>query len=742
MTVNRTTLLDLPLPVTGTESGTWGDTTNNGLTQYMDIAIAGMSNLTSANFTTGALTIETTEGNSSATNITATSGQYAGFRVTSLAQNSTITVGNTGTSPARSYRLINADATYTLTFKATGQTGITLQPGQTAVVAFNGTDYVIVGMAGAGTVTDNAVVRFDGTTGKLVQNSVVTIADTTGDVAGVGALTMGGNLTLSGGTANGVLYLNGSKVATSGSALTFDGTTFQYTGAANFATSSGNVGIGTSSPNQKLEVAGTTPSIRLNSGGTPASLYGLEITNGTSVDGYFRSRGPTGETQIGSGRSAGWGGYITFYTDTTEQMRLTSTGLGIGTSSPSVKLHVKSSSIEIAYFESTNASNFAYTFYKSATGNGAYVGINGNGDFIVQTPGSAYSTKLTLDSSGNLGLGVTPSAWASTYRALEGSFGQTWFYSNTVLETGLSSNATKNGANWIYKTTNAAVRYEMGNVGHAWFTAPSGTAGNAITFTQALTLDASGNLLVGHTAVYSPVSNYKSVQINGVTGGIVDMGDGSGVYGRTSADVNGLNLEALGSRYTAFRTNGSERARITSGGNLLVGGTSNTAQSEKLQVTGTIGMTVSTPQINFYGTGSTIEFVNRDSGGAKTFSWYYAASGGGSPATLSTSGVWTNASDARGKENISEIHYGLDTVMALYPRQYDVKSDGSHAIGFVAQEVLPVVPELVHVTRRTENDEFYGLDYGSMTAVLVKAIQEQQEMIDSLKAELALLKKK
>ena len=39
MTVNRTTLLDLPLPVTGTESGTWGDTTNNGLTQYLDIAM-------------------------------------------------------------------------------------------------------------------------------------------------------------------------------------------------------------------------------------------------------------------------------------------------------------------------------------------------------------------------------------------------------------------------------------------------------------------------------------------------------------------------------------------------------------------------------------------------------------------------------------------------------------------------------------------------------------------------------
>ena len=148
MTVARTTLLDLPIITTGTESGLWGDYTNNGLTQYLDISIAGMSNLTSANFTAGALTIETTEGTNSATNIVATSAQYAGFRVSSLAVNSTITVGNAGTNPGRSYRLINADSTYTLTFKATGQTGVTLQPGQSAVVAFNGTDYGIVGTIG------------------------------------------------------------------------------------------------------------------------------------------------------------------------------------------------------------------------------------------------------------------------------------------------------------------------------------------------------------------------------------------------------------------------------------------------------------------------------------------------------------------------------------------------------------------------------------------------------------------
>ena len=111
MTINRTTLLDLPLPVTGTESGVWGDITNNGLTQYLDIAIAGRTALTSANFTAGALTIDTTEGTSSATNIVAGSAQYATLYVSSLAANSTITAPSSN----RAYRVVNADATYTLT---------------------------------------------------------------------------------------------------------------------------------------------------------------------------------------------------------------------------------------------------------------------------------------------------------------------------------------------------------------------------------------------------------------------------------------------------------------------------------------------------------------------------------------------------------------------------------------------------------------------------------------------------
>ena len=291
MTINRTTLLDLPLPVTGTESGTWGDTTNNGLTQYMDIAIAGMSNLTSANFSSGALTIETTEGTNTGTNISATSAQYAGFRVTSLAQNSTITVGNTGTNPARSYRLINADATYTLIFKATGQTGVTLLPGQSAVVAFNGTDYVIVGMVGAGTATDNAIARFDGTTGEIVQNSVVTIADSTGDISGVGQLNattvdttnievtnikaIDGAAAASIANSTGVVTVAVAPVMT---ALTASQAVFTTAGKAltsNAITGTGNV-VMSNSPTLVTPVLGTPSS------GTLTSCTGLPISTGVS----------------------------------------------------------------------------------------------------------------------------------------------------------------------------------------------------------------------------------------------------------------------------------------------------------------------------------------------------------------------------------------------------------------------------------------------------------------------------
>ena len=145
-------------------------------------------------------------------------------------------------------------------------------------------------------------------------------------------------------------------------------------------------------------------------------------------------------------------------------------------------------------------------------------------------------------------------------------------------------------------------------------------------------------------------------------------------------------------------------------------------------------------QYNFNSSLSTIEIVNRNSAGAKTFQWYVGASGTGPVATLTTAGVWTNASDVKNKENIEDIAYGIKTIKSLRPRQFDVKSDGSHNIGFIAQEVQPLVPEVVHESLMRETGESHlGLDYGSLTAVLTKALQEALVKIESLEARLTAL---
>ena len=113
------------------------------------------------------------------------------------------------------------------------------------------------------------------------------------------------------------------------------------------------------------------------------------------------------------------------------------------------------------------------------------------------------SGQLVKDASGNLGLGVTPSAWgtgAST-KAVQIGNGALFTQFSGGNYTQLSSNGFQDSTlSWKYIGTDFASNYQQFNGQHRWYNAPSGTAGNAITFTQAMTLDSSGNLLVGTTS--------------------------------------------------------------------------------------------------------------------------------------------------------------------------------------------------------------------------------------------------
>jgi len=127
------------------------------------------------------------------------------------------------------------------------------------------------------------------------------------------------------------------------------------------------------------------------------------------------------------------------------------------------------------------------------------------------------------------------------------------------------------GGQWTYIANGNASRYEQVSGTHAWSTAPSGTAGNAITFTQAMTLDASGNLLVGTTGNNYGSSGRGLIEVNGSTNSLIgfkvaDAGKGYIQHGGT--DFNILNADASGA--IRLLTNSSERARIASNGKFTV----------------------------------------------------------------------------------------------------------------------------------------------------------------------------
>jgi hypothetical protein len=205
-------------------------------------------------------------------------------------------------------------------------------------------------------------------------------------LAGSANLTFDGtNLGLAGGTANGVAYLNGSKVLTTGSALTFDGTTLVNT-VADGATA--------------LRLSAATGKLRVRSYVNSTIGVALESVN-AAESAYLPISFYGTNTYTNADTAAIWtvGG--------SEGMRLTSTGLGIGTSSPGGRLEVVGAS-QILQRYTGSALGFSIGQYNSSGDASINNGANANLLFATNN-----TERMRLDSSGNLGLGTTsPSASA------------------------------------------------------------------------------------------------------------------------------------------------------------------------------------------------------------------------------------------------------------------------------------------------------------------------------------------
>jgi hypothetical protein len=500
-----------------------------------------------------------------------------------------------------------------------------------------------------GTPASGVVTNLTGTASINING---TVGATTANTGAFTTLTTSSTVTHNGGTANGVAFLNGSKVLTTGSALTFDGTSFGVGGSTTRAVSGytfinaignssgaytdyyagatriGSVGVEASllsiSTNGNLPITfaiNDAEQMRLNSTGlgigTSAPTAKLDVreegTSGVEASlANFFAGSTAGLRVFVTPSGSGTGSITRFYAESggsfdtssiiafdtrnagtrAERMRITSAGnVGIGTNSPAAKLHVAGTSTQQALVQSTNGGTTSLQLLNSAVSSRVVKNVAGALVFEKDAVDQA-----TLDASGNLGLGVTPSAWRSSTKALQSTAGAIYDFSTTGK--GITQNAFLKEAPdaWAYVNNGHAAQLDIGSGQFAFYTAASGTAGDAISFTQAMTLDASGRL--GLNGVTSPVA---PLHVGGTSGLLVrigttsgngstnfwpvEIGDGDSTgggtnqnflrLGRFSDGTAGVDAfqAGVGNAALAFGTFGTERARIDSSGNLLVGTT-------------------------------------------------------------------------------------------------------------------------------------------------------------------------
>ena len=309
-------------------------------------------------------------------------------------------------------------------------------------------------------------------------------------------------------------------------------------------------------------------------------------------------------------------------------------------------------------------------------------------DTIAFTEGGVES--MRIDSNGNLGLGITPQTWylnSSVYGAFQFGAGALFYGRTTSSSVNLeltTNSYLDSSAAYRYLFTGEASKYNQASGAHIWSSAASGTAGNSFSYSERMRIDSSGNVGIGTSSPLAKLYVVGSAAANSI------MTETSAFFGQS----NGLYIGSDGTD------------------TLLGVGNSGTKLSLLSRSAGVFSKALT---------------VNSDQ--TITFNGYGAG-------TLSTNGSGLiSASDGRYKTKTRLIENGIQKIIQLQPTYYKWNENSPFAseyeeLGFIAQEVAVVIPE---ASPENDNDKKYRNYHDrAILATLVKAIQEQQALIENL----------
>jgi hypothetical protein len=488
-----------------------------------------------------------------------------------------------------------------------------------------------------------------------------------------------------------------------------------------------------------------------------ALVAGIEDNTNGAEDGFFA-------VEVSEGGSS------------SEKLRVTSSGaLGLGTTSPSVALHTvgkvraQKSGQTSAYVQLSAddvTSNYAADIFVNDTGLTFKHNSNGRG-FVFDQNGTE---RMRIDSSGQVGIGKTPSSAnldiASTGNGIQISRSgfDTYAFEHSA-GTGMAIlNVTDtrkemffNGSGGVGISTVSpsgilGVQSATGQVGFNAGTSSSPERGNiyfdtdgsgwclnigkyqSSSFSALMTIKDSGNTGIG-TESPSKLLHLKGsaaqirIEDSDGTNQIADIASDSGDMLLTSRN-NTSHGEIIFRRFNG--TSVLESARIDNAGNFLFATTSSSTNANG---------------IRFFPTGSSggcfAEFYNGDDGQALnigrnsngTVTNFVNGSSTVGSIALASGTTYNTSSDARLKDVTGKAR-GLEVIGQLNPVAYNWKESGQADEGLIAQEIEELVPNAVN----QDEDGYYQMDYSKLVVHLIKAVQEQQEQIESLTSEIANLK--